>query len=39
MDRNTILRMPINERVWMVERMIEQREKENDAIEKAKRKK
>lgn len=38
MDRNTILRMPIYERNWMVERMIEQREKENEAIEKAKKK-
>ena len=38
MDRNTILRMPIYERTWMVERMIDQREKENAAVEQAKKK-
>ena len=39
MDRNTTLRMPIFERIWMIERMIEQRERENEQIEKAKKKK
>jgi hypothetical protein len=39
MDRATTLRMPIYERTWMVERMIEQREKENAEVNKARSKK
>jgi hypothetical protein len=30
--------LPINERKWMIERFIQQKEKENSAIEAAKRK-
>ena len=36
MDRNTTLKLPIYERIWLVERMIEQRERENEEINKAK---
>lgn len=39
MDRETTLRMPIYERTWMVERMIDQREKENAEVNKARNKK
>ena len=39
MDRGTTLRMPIYERTWMVERMIDQREKENAEVNKARNKK
>ena len=31
MDRDTALRLPINERKWMIERFIQQKQKENDA--------
>lgn len=31
-------RMPINERKWMIERFIKQKNRENEAVESAKRK-
>jgi hypothetical protein len=38
MDRNTVLRMPVFERTWMVERMVDQREKENAEVQKSRKK-
>ena len=38
-QRSTILKMPINERKWMVERFIQQRTRENEAVEAARRRK
>jgi hypothetical protein len=38
MDRFTTMRLPIYERTWLVERMIEQRQKENDEVNKSKKK-
>jgi len=35
---NLCQKMPINERKWMIERFIQQKNRENDAIEAAKRK-
>lgn len=39
MSREEFRTYPINERKWMIARFIEQKEKEHEAIEKAKRKK
>jgi hypothetical protein len=38
LDRKSSLTLPINERKWLIERFIMQKEKENEAIELAKRK-
>ncbi len=38
MDRCTALKMPINERKWMIERFIKQKNSENEAMESARRK-
>lgn len=38
-DRYTTLSMPIYERKWMIERFIQQKNKENDAMEKASKRK
>ena len=38
MDRDTALRLPINERKWMIERFIQQKQKENEAMEAERRK-
>jgi hypothetical protein len=32
------MRLPINLRAWMIDRFVQQKEKENDAMEAAKRK-
>jgi len=37
-ERNATLRMPINSRKWQIYRFIEQKEKENEAMEAARRK-
>jgi hypothetical protein len=37
-DRDTTLQMPINERKWMIERFILQKNRENDAMEAARKK-
>jgi hypothetical protein len=39
MSREEFRSYPINERKWMIERFVEQKSKEHDAIEKEKRKK
>lgn len=39
MDRFTVMRLPINEREFLVERFIEQRNKENEEIKKQSKKK
>ena len=36
LDWDNCMRMPINERKWMIERFIKQKDKENQAIEAAK---
>jgi hypothetical protein len=36
--RKDVMQMPINERKWVVERFIQQKERENEALEAAKRK-
>ena len=38
LDREHTLCMPINERKWVIERFIEQKNKENEAMESARRK-
>lgn len=38
MDWESVLRMPINERKWMIERFILQKNRENDALEAARNK-
>lgn len=37
-ERSKILQMPINSRKWIIQRFIQQKEKENDAMEAARRK-
>jgi hypothetical protein len=37
-DRETTLRMPINERKWTIERFIQQKNRENEAMEAARKK-
>lgn len=37
-SREDFLALPINERKWMIERFIKQKDTENDAMESAKRK-
>lgn len=37
-SRDNFMSLPINERKWLIERFIKQKEKENQAIEAAKRK-
>jgi hypothetical protein len=37
-SRKDVMQMPINERKWLVERFIQQKERENEALEAAKRK-
>jgi len=37
-DRNITMSMPINERKWMIHKLIEVKQKENDEIEKASKK-
>jgi hypothetical protein len=37
-SRDDFLALPINERKWMIERFIKQKERENDAMESARRK-
>jgi hypothetical protein len=37
-SRNNTLAIPINERKWLIARFFEQKERENEAMEKAKRK-
>ena len=39
MSRSEFRNYPINERKWMIARFVDQKEKEHEAIEKAKRKK
>lgn len=36
-DRSTTLSMPINERKWMIERFIQQKNRESEAMEAARR--
>jgi len=36
LDSNGSMTMPINERKWMIERFIQQKERENQAIQAAK---
>jgi len=38
MQRSECLRMPINERKWMIERFISQKKREDEQMEAAKRK-
>ena len=38
MDFFTCMKMPINERKWMIERFIKQKNQENEALEKARKK-
>jgi hypothetical protein len=38
LSRDNCMALPINERKWMIERFIQQKERENQAIEAAKRK-
>jgi hypothetical protein len=38
MGRDDALRLPINERKWMIERFIQQKQKENEAVEAERRK-
>lgn len=38
-QRTTILQMPINERKWMVERFVQQRNRENEQVEASRRRK
>lgn len=38
MDRFTTMRLPINERKWMIERFIQQKNKENEQMEAERRK-
>jgi hypothetical protein len=37
-SRKDVMQMPINERKWLVERFIQQKERENEPLEAAKRK-
>ena len=37
-SRKDVMGMPINERKWLIERYIQQKERENEALESAKRK-
>lgn len=37
-SRENFMSLPINERKWLVNRFIEQKEKENEAMESARRK-
>jgi hypothetical protein len=39
MDRFTVMRLPINERTFLVEKFIDQREKENEEVRKQSKKK
>jgi len=34
MDRFTVMRLPLNERSFLIERFIDQRDKENEQIQK-----
>jgi len=36
-DRKSCMTLPINERKWIIERFIQQKERENEAMEQAKR--
>jgi hypothetical protein len=38
MDAGFSMKLPINERKWMIERFIKQKNQENEALERAKRK-
>ncbi len=38
MQRDSALQLPINERKWMIERFIQQKQKENEAMEAERRK-
>jgi len=38
MDAGSSMTMPINERKWMIQRFIQQKERENQAMEAARRK-
>lgn len=38
LPRESFMSLPINERKWLIERFIQQKEKENEALEAAKRK-
>lgn len=38
LSRDAFMCLPINERKWLIERFIQQKEKENEALESAKRK-
>ena len=37
-SRENFMTLPINERKWLIERFIQQKEKENEAMESARRK-
>ncbi len=37
-SRNEFMCLPINERKWLIERFIQQKEKENEAMESARKK-
>lgn len=37
-SRENFMSLPINERKWLIDRFIQQKEKENEAIESARRK-
>lgn len=37
-SRDHFMTLPINERKWLIERFIQQKEKENEALESARRK-
>ena len=37
-EMEEIMSLPINERKWLIERFVKQKEKENEAVEAAKRK-
>lgn len=37
-SRDNFMTLPINERKWLIDKFIKQKEKENEAIEAAKRK-
>jgi hypothetical protein len=37
-SRDSFMSLPINERKWLIERFVKQKEKENEAMESARRK-
>jgi hypothetical protein len=39
MSKRDCMTLPVHERKWLIQRFIQQKQKENDAIEKARKKK